>query len=110
MSDPPFWSDRLLHAVGASHVLAESGRALVRPGAPAELADVVRIASEVGASVGVDAGAGITVDLSRMCNLLELDETSLLASVQAGITVEALDLLLGERGLALPPLPSWSRA
>lgn len=111
--ETPFWSDRLVHACGASHVLAEAGRALVRPGAPAELGDVVRIAGEVGATVAVDpaaTGAGIVVDLSRMCNLLELDETSLLVAAQAGITVEALDLALAERGLMLPPLPSWSRA
>jgi FAD/FMN-containing dehydrogenase len=94
-------------------VLAEAERALVRPGAPAELVDVVRIAGEVGTTVGVDVSAGqagIVVDLSRMSNLLELDETSLLVTAQAGITVEALDLLLAERGLFLPSLPSWSRA
>lgn len=113
---PPFWADRLVHAVGATHVLAERGRALVRPGASAELVDIVRIAGEVGAAVGVALGAGhagaIDVDLSRMCNILELDETSLLVTVQAGITVEALERLLAERGqrLRLPPLPAWSRA
>ena len=110
----PFWADRLVHAVGANHVLAESGRALVRPGAPAELVDILRIAAEVGARVGVGLGAGnregVEVDLSRMCNVLHLDETSLLVSVQAGITVDALDRILGERGLALVGLPSWSRA
>jgi FAD/FMN-containing dehydrogenase len=110
----PFWADRLAHAVGATHVLAESGRALVRPGAPAELCDIVRIAGEVGAHVGVGLGArnvdGIEVDLSRMCNVLDLDETSLLITAQAGITVEALEQLLGERGLTLGALPAWSRA
>jgi FAD/FMN-containing dehydrogenase len=110
----PFWADRLVHAVGAAHVLSENGRALVRPGAPAELVDVVRIAGEVGVRVGFGLGGGnhdgIDVDLSRMCNVLHLDETSLLVSAQAGITVDALERLLGERGLALIGLPPWSRA
>ncbi|HEX8951272.1 MAG TPA: FAD-binding protein, partial [Polyangia bacterium] len=112
--ETPFWADRLAHAVGAAHVSAQAGRAVVRPGAPAELCDVVRIAGEVGARVGVGASAGnhggIDVDLSRMCNVLDLDETSLLVSVQAGITVEALERQLAERGLGLGALPPWSRA
>jgi FAD/FMN-containing dehydrogenase len=113
VDESPFWADRLVHAVGAVNVMSQSGRALVRPGAPAELCDIVRIAGEVGARVGVGLGAGnhegIDIDLSRMCNVLELDETSLLVSVQAGITVEALERILGERGLVLAPLPSWAR-
>ena len=95
VDESPFWADRLVHAVGALNVMAQSGRALVRPGAPAELCDIVRIAGEVGARVGVGLGAGnqegIDLDLSRMCNVLDLDETSLLVSVQSGITVEALE-------------------
>jgi FAD/FMN-containing dehydrogenase len=113
VDEAPFWADRLVHAVGATHVLSQSGRALVRPGAPPELVDVVRIASEVGARVGVGLGAGnhdgIDVDLSRMCNVLHLDETSLLVTAQAGITFEALDRQLGERGLQLGAVPSWAR-
>ncbi len=113
--DSPFWADRLAHAVGAAHVLTQAGRALVRPGAPAELCDVLRIAGEVGARVGIGVGAdvgageGIELDLSRMCNVLDLDETSLLVSVQAGITVEALERKLAERGLQLDGVPPWSR-
>ena len=111
--EAPFWADRLVHAVGALHVLTQSGRALVRPGAPAELHDVVRIAGEVGARVRVSPGAGdhegIDVDLSRMRNVLDLDETSLLVTVQAGITIEALERLLAERGLHLGAVPPWSR-
>ena len=111
--EAPLWADRLVHAVGAAHVISDDGRALVRPGSPAELADVVRIAGEVGATVGVGLGidnhGGIDVDLSRTCNVLYLDETSLLVAAQAGITVDALELLLAERALTLGPLPGWSR-
>jgi FAD/FMN-containing dehydrogenase len=113
VDEAPFWADRLVHAVGAQHVLSQSGRALVRPGAPAELCDVVRIAGEVGARVGVGLGAGnhdgIDVDLSRMCNVLDLDETSLLVTAQAGITFEALERALGDRSMTLGAVPTWSR-
>ncbi len=113
VDESPFWADRLVHAVGALHVIAQSGRAMVRPGAPAELCDVVRIAGEVGARVGVGLGAGnhdgIEVDLSRMCNVLHLDETSLVVTAQAGITFEALERALADRGLALGAVPPWAR-
>ncbi len=107
----PFWSDRLAHAVGAANVASDGGRVVVKPGAPAEIVDVVRIAAEVGALVGVvvPAAESVTLDLSRMHNVLHVDETSLLVSAQAGVTVDALERLLAERGMTLGPLPPWSR-
>lgn len=107
--EAPFWADRLAHAVGAANVVAAGARVTVRPGAPAELVDVVRIAGEVSARVGVGLAEGVDLDLSRMRNLLHLDETSLLVSVQAGIVADALEAALAERGLTLGPLPPWSR-
>jgi FAD/FMN-containing dehydrogenase len=102
-------ADRLAHAVGAQHVASDGPRVIVRPGAPAEIADIVRIAGELGAVVGVGVTAGIDLDLARMCNVLHLDETSLLCAVQVGITVEKLEGILSERGLMLGPLPATSR-
>jgi FAD/FMN-containing dehydrogenase len=117
MTATPFWADRLAHAVGGANVKADGGRVVVRPGAPAEIVDVVRVAAEVGAIVGVvlpahepePGGDSVTLDLSRMHNVLHVDETSLLVSAQAGVTVAALEQLLAERGLTLGPLPTWSR-
>jgi FAD/FMN-containing dehydrogenase len=99
------YADRLRHAVGGGHVEEYEERVVVHPGAPGEIADVLRIAREVGASLGVGAARGICLDLSRMRNLLHLDETSLLVSVQAGISLRVLEELLTERGLTLGPLP-----
>jgi FAD/FMN-containing dehydrogenase len=112
--DAPFWADRLAHAVGAPHVLTQAGRVLVRPGAPAELCDVVRIAGEVGARVGIGLGTNhenidIDVDLTRMCNVLHVDETSLVVTAQTGITFDALERALGDRGMHLGAVPSWAR-
>jgi FAD/FMN-containing dehydrogenase len=104
------YADRLAHAVGAQHVSVAGERVVVRPGAPAELADVVRIAAEVHAVVGVGVAVGLDLDLARMCNVLHLDETSLLCAVQVGIGVEKLETMLSERGLTLGPLPATSRA
>jgi alkyldihydroxyacetonephosphate synthase len=106
------YSSRLEAAVGAAHVSATDGNgagATVRPGSAAEIADVLRVARDAGVPVGVGARRGVAIDLQRMHNVLHLDETSLLVSVQAGATAEALDALLGERGLRLPPLPHASR-
>jgi alkyldihydroxyacetonephosphate synthase len=106
------WHDRLASAVGAQHVTVEPERerVSVRPGAQAEIADVVRIAGELRAVVGVDVATGIALDLSRMCNVLHLDETSLLCAVQTGISIERLESILAERGLTLGPIPATSRA
>src|SRR5690348_1829303 len=110
----PFWAERLAHAVGVANVDGDGGRVRVRPGAPAEIADVVRIAGEIGAVIavgenragdGVGAGERIVLDLGRMSSVLDLDETSLLVSAQAGVTFEALESLLAERSLTLGPLP-----
>ena len=114
-TNAPFWADRLAHAVGAANVRVaddgDGGRVVVKPGAPAEIVDIVRVATEVGALVGVDVPAAdsVTLDLSRMHNVLHLDETSLMVAVQAGVTVDALEQQLAERGLTLGPLPAWSR-
>jgi alkyldihydroxyacetonephosphate synthase len=106
----PLYVDRLAHAVGAAHVSVDGERVTVRPGAPAEIADVVRIAGEVSATVGIGVADGVALDLGRMRNVLHLDETSLLVEVQAGLTVEQLEIVLAERGLTLGPVPHSSRA
>jgi alkyldihydroxyacetonephosphate synthase len=109
VSDPGLVYDRLIGAVGAQHASALGPRVEVRPGSQAEIGDVLRVARETGAQVGVGVQAGIAIDLARMTNVLHLDETSLLISVQAGITVSALERIVGERGLTLGPLPPTSR-
>jgi FAD/FMN-containing dehydrogenase len=102
--------DRLSQAVGPAHAtILDGGRLSVRPGSAAEIVDVIRIAAEIGVSVGVGVTSGVALDLGRMCNVLHLDETSLLVSVQAGMTFEALESVLTERGLTLGPLPPTSR-
>ncbi len=101
--------ERLASAVGAQHASSDGGRTRARPGSAAEIADVMRVAREAGVTVGVGV-APLALDLSRMRNILHLDETSLLVTVQAGMTAQALDALLQERGLHLPALPPISRA
>jgi FAD/FMN-containing dehydrogenase len=68
----------------------------------------MRVAREASVTVGVGA-APLSLDLSRMRNLLHLDETSLLVTVQAGLSAQSLDAILHERGLSLPPLGPTSR-
>jgi FAD/FMN-containing dehydrogenase len=101
--------DRLAQAVGRPHVSTHETGVTVRPGSATEIADVLRVAGEVGLAVGVGARGGVSLDLDRMRNVLHLDETSLLASVQAGMTFEELERLLGERGLTLGPMIASSR-
>jgi FAD/FMN-containing dehydrogenase len=108
-SEAPIYLDRLASAVGAPHVAWSGGPLVVRPGSAAEVGDVIRVAREVGSAVGLGGETPIEIDLGRMRNVLDLDETSLLLSVQAGVTLEELEELLGERGLTLGALPQISR-
>ncbi len=114
------YADRLRCTVGAARVerardqKGENDQIVVHPGAATEVTDVLRVAEEMGARVGVrdlphDAKrVPIIVDLSRMRQVLHLDETSLLCTVQAGVTAGALEELLGRRNLTLGPLPTPS--
>ncbi len=104
--------ERMHGAVGALHTNldVERCRLEVRPGSASEIVDVLRIAREASLPVGMRAQRGVALDLQRMCNVLHLDETSLLVQVQAGVTAAELEQMLQERGLTLGPLPAFSRA
>ena len=88
--------------------------ALERPSSTAELADAVVRAGVQGRRVRV-AGAGhsfsdiactdgVQVRLDRMASVLDVDRSSGLVRVQAGITIHALNRKLAEYGLAMENL------
>jgi alkyldihydroxyacetonephosphate synthase len=90
---------------------------VVRPDSTAEVEGVVRIASEYrtpvvprGGGSGTQGGTfalygGIAVDLTRMNRILDIDETSLAVTVQAGIDGSVLEKELAGQGLTLPHYP-----
>jgi alkyldihydroxyacetonephosphate synthase len=85
---------------------------LVRPGAAAEIAEIMRLASARGVRV-VPVGTAsrkrvpvitpplVVLDMKRLGHVLHLDETSLIVHAQAGLTGLALEDLLLPRGLSL---------
>jgi alkyldihydroxyacetonephosphate synthase len=89
----------------------------VRPGTTEEVREIVRIASTWkvplvprGGGTGTQGGTlalygGISVDLSRMNAILEIDEESLVATVQAGIDGPTLEAELNKRQLTLAHYP-----
>lgn len=91
--------------------------AVVFPRTTEEVAAVLSWAQETGTAVvprgggsGVCGGAqalwrGVVLDLSRMNRVLDLDETSLAVTVEAGIRGDRLEAALGERGLTLGHYP-----
>ncbi|HTJ41577.1 MAG TPA: FAD-binding oxidoreductase [Kofleriaceae bacterium] len=108
-------AEELTRAVGHEHVKAlESAAWLVTPGAPPEVAEVVRIAHRnrialvpvgTGSRDAHATGARIHVQTRRMDHVVHLDETSLLVHVQAGITGLALEKILVPRGLTIGDYP-----
>lgn len=94
--------------------------AVVRPASAAEVSELVSRTAAAGAVI-VPVGSGsraqpprsgtrvrVFVDLRRMCHVLNLDETSLVVHVQAGLTAMALEEVLAPRGLSLGDFPPSS--
>jgi alkyldihydroxyacetonephosphate synthase len=108
----------LARAIGDEHVAEVPGEHAVRatPGSAAEIADVIRYARHAGAAVH-PVGAGgrpargdserprVYVSTSRLDQVIELDEQSLLVHAQAGLTGQALERVLAPRGLSIGDYP-----
>jgi alkyldihydroxyacetonephosphate synthase len=92
--------------------------AVAKPRSDEEVAALLRAATEHGVPVvprgggsGVMGAAvpyegGIVVDLSEMDRVIEIDEVSLTATVEAGLNGRAFEALLNERGLSFPHYPA----
>jgi len=120
--------------VGAEHVRADAGArrtyatdatplfsalpdAVAFPGSTEEVAAVLRLADARGipvvprgAGTNLSAGVvphrgGIVLSLTRMNRLLELDEASLVAVCEPGLTTAALGAAAAGAGLLYPPDP-----
>ncbi|MBA2529369.1 MAG: FAD-binding oxidoreductase [Euzebyales bacterium] len=90
---------------------------VVRPESTPEIEAIVRIASEYrvpvvprGGGSGTQGGTfalygGIAVDLTRMNRIVDIDETSLVVTVQAGIDGSVLEKELNGLGLTLAHYP-----
>jgi alkyldihydroxyacetonephosphate synthase len=120
-------SDRLVYSVDASwlpQMTLDRGVAtprpdvIVHPGSAAEVAAILALAHEArvpvvpwGGGSGTQGGTlpihhGIVLDLKRLDQILEIDETSLSVRAQAGINGAVLEWALNERGLTLPHYPA----
>jgi alkyldihydroxyacetonephosphate synthase len=90
---------------------------VVRPTSTAQVADVVRIASEYrspvvprGGGSGTQGGTfalygGIALDMTGMDQILDIDTTSMVVTVQAGIDGSVLEKELNAQGLTVPHYP-----
>jgi alkyldihydroxyacetonephosphate synthase len=106
-----------LHAKAAGTPLAQPD-VVVRPRTEEDVATVLAIASELrvpvvpwGGGSGTQGGAlaingGIVIDLRSLDDVLEIDETSLTVTVQAGKNGRELEAELNARGLMLPHYPA----
>jgi alkyldihydroxyacetonephosphate synthase len=117
-------AELLMQAVGHEHVEAladfDHPSFRVTPGSPPEVAEVVRRAGSLGAAIHpVGAGARPTrvekdpkgersrvfISTSRLDQVMQLDEHSLLVHAQAGITGHDLERILAPRGLSIGDYP-----
>jgi alkyldihydroxyacetonephosphate synthase len=107
---PQMWLDR-----GEKPTLPDY---IVHPGTAEEIAEILKIANTYripvipwGGGSGSQGGAtpvfgGIMLDVKRLDKIIEIDETSLTVTAQAGINGSVLEWALNERGLTLPHYPA----
>jgi len=110
-----YW--KALHAANAGDPLGTAA-VVVEPETEEEVAAVVRLANEHrvpvvprGGGSGTQGGAvpvagGIVLDLTRLDRIVEIDEESLTATVEAGHNGRELERHLNERGLMFPHYPA----
>jgi len=117
---------QLIAAVGADHVeRVDDKRWRVAPGSAAEVAEVIRRASEHRVAVhAIGAGSRspigpvhgdtplppgdrerVLIATRRLDHVLQLDETSLMVHAQAGISGLELERILNPRGLSIGDYP-----
>src|SRR5215217_6875775 len=106
-----------LHAAAAGAPIARPDVA-VRPRSESEVAEVVRIADAHripvvpwGGGSGTQGAClpihgGIVIDMGGLDDIVEIDETSMTATVQAGVNGKQLEAELNARGLMLPHYPA----
>jgi alkyldihydroxyacetonephosphate synthase len=106
-----------LHARAAGAPLARPD-VVVRPRTEEDVAEVLAIASDHrvpvvpwGGGSGTQGGAlavlgGIVIDLRSLAEVIEIDETSMTVTVQAGKNGRELESELNARGLMLPHYPA----
>jgi len=114
--------DELVTAVGAEHVdvVDDPPGLRVVPGSAAEVAEVIRRAGALGAAVHpIGAGgrptrpdrdpkpdrARVFIATSRLDQVVQLDEQSLLVHAQVGLTGLDLERILAPRGLSIGDYP-----
>lgn len=110
----------LARMVGDDHVDTLSTTSWrVTPGSVAEVAEVIRYAATSGAAIypegarrrrqtappSQDPRPAITISTRRLDQVLQLDETSLMVHVQAGMTGLELERVLSPRGLSIGDYP-----
>jgi len=110
------WSWSSLYAAAEGRAVLPD--AVVRPADDGEVAATLRLASAAGVPVvprgggsgvmgaAVPYAGGIVVDLSAMDELVEIDDVSLTATVQAGCNGRAFEAQLNDRGLSFPHFPA----
>ena len=92
--------------------------AVVSASSDEEVATTLRLASAAGVPVvprgggsgvmgaAVPYAGGVVLDVSGMDRVIEVDELSLTATVEAGLNGRAFEALLNERGLSFPHYPA----
>lgn len=109
--------DRDLHGQSESHFAPMPPDAVVYPETTAEVSQIARICSAAGVPIiGWGAGTsleghaiaprgGVTVDFNRMNRVLEVVPEDMVATVQPGVTREAINTELRATGLFFPVDP-----
>ena len=111
---PQMWLDRAMEPPSPDFI--------VHPGSAEEISRTLKIANVYrlpvvpwGGASGTQGGAapvfgGILLDVKRLDQILDINETSLTVTAQAGVNGSILERALNDRGLTLPHYPASANA
>lgn len=111
-------ADRAEYATDETSDLRFLPEVVVKPSTAAEVAELMRLASEEhipvtprGAGTGVSGGAlpvhgGVLLSLERMNSILEVDGDNLMVTTQPGVITGILQKTVEEEGFFYPPDPA----
>ncbi|MGB9595385.1 MAG: FAD-binding oxidoreductase, partial [Candidatus Poribacteria bacterium] len=94
---------------------------VIRPSSAQEISEIMKIANEhlipvypKGAASGLTGGAvplygGISLDLTRLNKIIDVDEANLMATVEPGVIIADFQNEVEKRGLLYPPDPASNK-
>jgi len=109
----PSLSNQLVAIVGKENIEENKGNIVVYPSSTEQVSGVVKLAANTNTQIAIrkrpneETSGSLTLDLSKLNSLVEIDKDNVTATVQTGMTLDNLQQQLLEKGFYFPPVSIW---